>query len=80
MRRVWRGIAIFLLGGLLGTALGIALGFFFFPYVFPPPPAFEQLTQAQRRDAPAIPHRVRSMQRRVVPNDLRSEGREQLRH
>ena len=46
MRRFWRGIAIFLLGGVLGTAFGIALGFFFFPYVFPPPPAFEQLTQA----------------------------------
>ena len=45
MRRFWRGIAIFLLGGVLGTAFGIALGFFF-PYVFPPPPAFEQLTQA----------------------------------
>ena len=46
MRRFWRGIAIFLLGGVLGTAFGVALGFFFFPYVFPPPPAFEQLTQA----------------------------------
>ena len=36
MRRFWRGTAIFLLGGVLGTAFGIALGFFFFPYVFPP--------------------------------------------
>lgn len=46
MRRYWRGIVIFLMGGVLGTAFGIALGFFFFPYVFPPPPAFEKLTQA----------------------------------
>lgn len=48
MRRFWRGIAIFFLGGVLGTGFGVALGFFFFPYVFPPPPAFEQLTEAER--------------------------------
>jgi hypothetical protein len=46
MRKFWRGFAIFFLGGVLGTGFGIALGFFFFPYVFPPPPAMEQLTQA----------------------------------
>jgi Electron transfer DM13 len=48
MRNFWRGIAIFLLGGVLGTAFGVALGFFFFPYVFPPPAAAEQLTEADR--------------------------------
>jgi len=48
MRGFWRGIAIFFLGGVLGTGLGIALGFFFFPYVFPPPPAAESLTEADR--------------------------------
>src|SRR5262245_41918723 len=48
MSRFWRGIAIFLLGGILGTGFGVALGFFFFPYVFPPPPAVEQLTEAER--------------------------------
>jgi hypothetical protein len=48
MRRFWRGLAIFLLGGVLGTGFGVALGFFFFPYVFPPPPAAEQLTEADR--------------------------------
>ena len=36
MRGFWRGIAIFALGGVLGTAFGVALGFFFFPFVFPP--------------------------------------------
>jgi len=45
LRGVWRGLAIFLLGGVLGTGFGVALGFFFFPFVFPPPPAMEQLTQ-----------------------------------
>jgi Electron transfer DM13 len=45
---LWRTLAIFLLGGVLGTAFGVALGFFFFPYVFPPPPAAEQLTEADR--------------------------------
>jgi hypothetical protein len=48
MRGFWRGIAIFLLGGVLGTGFGVALGFFFFPYVFPPPPAAESLTEADR--------------------------------
>lgn len=48
MRGIWRGLAIFLLGGILGTGFGVALGFFLFPFVFPPPPAFEQLTDAER--------------------------------
>ncbi len=48
MRRFWRGLAIFLLGGVLGTGFGVALGFFLFPYVFPPPPAAEQLTESDR--------------------------------
>jgi hypothetical protein len=53
MRGFWRGIAIFLLGGVLGTGFGVALGFFFFPYVFPPPPASERLTDADRA-APVV--------------------------
>jgi hypothetical protein len=48
MRYIWRGIAIFLFGGVLGTGFGVALGFFFFPFVFPPPPAMDQLSQAER--------------------------------
>jgi len=48
MRRFWRGLALFLLGGMLGTGFGVALGFFLFPYVFPPPPAAETLTEADR--------------------------------
>jgi len=48
MRGFWRALAIFLLGGILGTGFGVALGFFFFPYVFPPPPAAEQLSEADR--------------------------------
>ena len=48
MRRFWRGFAIFLIGGVLGTGFGVALGFFFYPFVFPPPPAAEQLTEADR--------------------------------
>jgi hypothetical protein len=35
-------------GGVLGTGFGVALGFFFFPYVFPPPAATEELTAADR--------------------------------
>lgn len=48
MRRFWRGLAIFLVGAMLGTGFGVALGFFLFPYVFPPPPAAESLTEADR--------------------------------
>lgn len=48
MRRFWRGLAIFLLGGILGTGFGVALGFFLFPFVFPPPTAAERLTEADR--------------------------------
>jgi hypothetical protein len=48
MRRFWRGLAVFLLGGVVGTGFGVALGFFLFPYVFPPPPAAESLTEADR--------------------------------
>jgi hypothetical protein len=48
MRRFWRGFIILLVGGLFGTGFGIALGFFFFPFVFPPPPAAETLAEAGR--------------------------------
>lgn len=48
MRGFLRSVMIFFIGGILGTAFGIALGFFFFPYVFPPPQAAEQLTEADR--------------------------------
>src|SRR5262245_34668547 len=48
MNRLWRGIAIFVLGGALGTGFGVALGFFIFPYVFPPPAASERLAEAER--------------------------------
>lgn len=45
---MWRSIAVFLAGGVLGVGVGTALGFFLFPYVFPPPPATEQLTAEER--------------------------------
>ena len=45
----WQSIAIFLAGGTLGTGFGVALGFFLFPFVFPPPPANDQLTDTDRR-------------------------------
>ena len=48
MNRLWRGIAIFVLGGALGTGFGVTLGFFIFPYVFPPPAASEHLAEAER--------------------------------
>src|SRR5215468_5036805 len=48
MHRFWRGLVLFLLGGVFGTGFGVALGFFFFPFVFPPPAAMEQLTDRDR--------------------------------
>jgi hypothetical protein len=38
----WKGLALFLIGGIFGTLFGIAVGFFAFPFVFPPPTAMEQ--------------------------------------
>jgi hypothetical protein len=43
-----RYLAVGLVGAVVGTAFGVALGFFFFPFVFPPPVAMEQLTDAER--------------------------------
>ncbi len=51
--RFWGKARAFFFGGVLGTIFGIALGFFFFPYVFPPPPANEQLTEADLTPPPA---------------------------
>jgi hypothetical protein len=48
MRRFWRGFIIFLIGSVFGTGFGVALGFFFFPFVFPPPPAAETLAEVER--------------------------------
>lgn len=48
MRRFLRGLTIFMLGGLLGVGLGFALGIFFFPYLFPPPPAAETLSDGEQ--------------------------------
>lgn len=45
----WRQLVFFLAGGVLGTGFGGALGFFLFPFVFPPPPAAEQLTTSDRQ-------------------------------
>jgi hypothetical protein len=43
-----RSLLLLLTGGALGTGFGLALGFFLFPFVFPPPPAAEQLSEAER--------------------------------
>lgn len=48
MHRFWRGFAIFLIGGLLGSGFGVALGFFLFPFVFPPPTASDALTPQEQ--------------------------------
>ena len=45
-----RSLLLLLTGGVLGTGFGVALGFFLFPYVFPPPPAADVLTEADRRN------------------------------
>jgi hypothetical protein len=49
----WRSLALLLAGSVLGTGFGVALGFFLFPFVFPPPPAAEHLTEAGQR-APIV--------------------------
>jgi hypothetical protein len=44
---MWRAIAIFLMGGIVGTGFGVAVGFFLFPFVFPPPPATETVAASE---------------------------------
>ena len=46
-----RSIALLFAGAVLGTGFGVALGFFLFPFVFPPPTAADQLSEAERRGA-----------------------------
>lgn len=48
MTRWLRDIVVFVVGGLAGTIFGVVLGFFLFPFVFPPPPAMDALTEADR--------------------------------
>lgn len=48
MRRFLRGLAIFVLGGLLGTGAGFGLGILFFPIIFPPPPGTDVMTPAEQ--------------------------------
>lgn len=43
-----RPIISFAIGAVLGVAGGIGTGFFLFPFVFPPPPAAERLTESDR--------------------------------
>ena len=47
---MWRLIAVFLLGGVLGTAFGVAAGFFVYPFVFPPPEAMDVLTEEESQN------------------------------
>jgi len=44
----WKGLGLFLLGGILGTAFGVAVGFVAFPFVFPPSVAMEQLSLSDK--------------------------------
>jgi hypothetical protein len=46
--KVWRAIAIFLIGGMFGTAFGFAVAIFAYPFLFPPPEAMETLAAEER--------------------------------
>jgi hypothetical protein len=43
-----RWFLTFIAGLIVGGAGGLALGFFIFPFVFPPPAAFETLSEAEK--------------------------------
>lgn len=43
-----RGLLIFIVGGIFGTAFGVAVTVFAYPYIFPPPPANEVVTEAEK--------------------------------
>ena len=42
--RIWRAIALLLIGGVFCAGFGVVLGFFLFPFVFPPPPGTDTIT------------------------------------
>ncbi len=42
-------IISFVGGGILGTAAGFVLGIFFYPFIFPPPVAMEQVVDADKK-------------------------------
>jgi hypothetical protein len=48
MGRILRKFGIFILGVIVGTAVGLAAGLIVFPFVFAPPSATEQRTEADR--------------------------------
>ncbi|WP_421726557.1 DM13 domain-containing protein [Bauldia sp.] len=45
---MWKTVAVFLFGGVVGSAFGVAVGLFAYPFLFPPPAANEMLTAADR--------------------------------
>jgi hypothetical protein len=71
---MWRSIGIFLDGGVLGVGFGTTLGFFLFPYVFPPPPAMEQITEVERAQVVA-----NGSFRHANPNDPIQYGKQNER-
>lgn len=48
MRSFIRYFLTFVVGGIVGTLFGIAIGFLVFPFVFPPPPAADQLSASEK--------------------------------
>ena len=48
MNKLWRGVAIFVLGGALGAGFGVHLDFSSFPRCFPRPPQRKQLADVER--------------------------------
>ena len=66
----WR----FFFWGVLGAAFGVALGFFFFPFVFPPPEAREQLTQAEASKLIATLTRIFGLDRLRLAEDVVQEA------
>lgn len=46
--RLWRIFVVFLLGGIVGVGAGVVIGLFFYPFLFPPPPAKEVLAEMDR--------------------------------
>ncbi len=66
-----RWLVAFIAGGLLGTGFGFILGLFFFPFIFPPPPAAERLTQSDT----AVPVVARGTFIHADPSDRFHWGR-----
>ena len=69
-----RWLIAFLVGGVLGAGAGFIGGLFFFPFIFPPPPAAALMARDMHVRRVKCPHRSREMCARLDARSRRSHA------